>query len=80
MCALRYIKVRLRNNCCRRKAISTTYFRARVCVCGWARGCGCKGAWGCPCRHVAVIIQHATRRRTVICGLSASTTFFDIIS
>ena len=34
----------------------------------------------CACARVALIIQHATLRRIVICGLSGSATFFDIIS
>ena len=30
--------------------------------------------------RVVLLIQHATRRHIVVCGLSGSTTFFDIIS
>jgi hypothetical protein len=35
-------------------------------------------AGACAC--VAVVTQHAKRRRIAMCGLSGSTTFFDIIS
>jgi hypothetical protein len=35
-------------------------------------------ALACVCRRVALLIQHATRRHIAICGLSGSTTFFDI--
>jgi hypothetical protein len=34
----------------------------------------------CACASVALLIQHATRMRHIICGLSGSTTFIDIIS
>jgi hypothetical protein len=34
----------------------------------------------CACARVALIIQHATRRHIVICGLSGYTVFFHIIS
>jgi hypothetical protein len=39
------------------------------------------GAWalGCACAGVALLIQHATRSHTVICNLSGSTIFFNII-
>ena len=30
--------------------------------------------------RVALLIQHATRRHIVVCGLSGSTIFFDITS
>jgi hypothetical protein len=36
-------------------------------------------AWAYACGRVVFIIQHAMRRRIVICGLSGSTTFVDII-
>ena len=40
--------------------------------------CGCAEA--CACALVALLIQHATRtRQTIICGLSGSTKFLDII-
>jgi hypothetical protein len=35
--------------------------------------------WACPCARVVLITQHTTRRHIVICGLSGSTIFFDII-
>jgi hypothetical protein len=37
-------------------------------------------AMACACARVALLIQHATRRHIANCGLSGSTTFFDIIS
>ena len=49
-----------------------------VCVCGGER-VG-MGARACACARVALIIQHATRHHTVICGISGSNIFFDIIS
>ena len=48
--------------------------RACVCVSVGAR------ARACACARVALLIQSATRRHVAICGLSGSTTFFDIIS
>jgi hypothetical protein len=33
----------------------------------------------CGCARIALIIQHVMRRHIVICGLSGSTMFFDII-
>ena len=36
-------------------------------------------ALACACARVALLIQYATRH-IVICGLSGSTIFFDIIS
>jgi hypothetical protein len=38
------------------------------------------GARACACARVALIIQHATRRHIVICGLSGFTIFVNIIS
>ena len=43
-----------------------------VCVCARERTC--------VCAHVALVIQHATRRHIVICGLSDYIIFFDVIS
>ena len=40
----------------------------------------CARARACACLRVALLIQHATRRHIIICGLSGSTTFFYIIS
>jgi hypothetical protein len=37
-------------------------------------------ARACACARVVLLIQLATRRQTVICGPSGSTTIFDIIS
>jgi hypothetical protein len=34
----------------------------------------------CACARVGLLIQDATRRHIVICGLSGSAIFFDIIS
>jgi hypothetical protein len=46
-------------------------------MCAGARACLCVGAQSrvCPYTRVALLIQHATRRRTAICGFSGSTTF-----
>ena len=38
------------------------------------------GAGACACAYVALLIQHETRRHIVICRLSGSTIFFNIIS
>ena len=62
------------NDCCCRKAIRFTYFCVREYVRVGTR------ALACACARVALPIQHATRRLIAICGLSDSTTFFDIIS
>ena len=56
-----------------------------VCVCMWGSHgsvCVCLGdrALAYACARVALVIQHATPRHIVICGLSGSTTWFDIIS
>ena len=48
----------------------------RVHACEWV---GAR-ARACASARVALIIQHATRRHTVICGLSGSTIFFDVVS
>jgi hypothetical protein len=34
----------------------------------------------CACARVALLIQHATPRHILICGLPVSTTFFEIVS
>jgi hypothetical protein len=51
------------------------------CACVFMRACVVVGArkLACVCASVALLIQHA-RRCDVICGLSGSTIFFDIIS
>ena len=36
-------------------------------------------ALACACERVALLIQHETRSYIAICGLSGSTTFFDIV-
>ena len=57
-----------------------------ACVGTWERSCVrvCMGmgAWAlaCACARIALLNQHATRRRIAICGLSGTTTFFDVIS
>ena len=70
------------NHCCSRRTKSITY--SFVCVRALmrtrARVDGGGLARACDCGDVALIIQHATRRHIVICCLSVSTTFFDIIS
>ena len=48
-----------------------------VCVCVFV--CVGPRARACACAHVALIIQHATRRHIVICSLSLPTKVFDII-
>jgi hypothetical protein len=68
---------------------------ACVCACVRARVCACVRVCVCVCvcvgrwvhgrgpvfaKRVALLIQHATRRHVVICGLSDSAVFFDIIS
>jgi hypothetical protein len=56
------------------------------CVCACVFECVCVyvglGAWAraCACARVALIIQHATRRHIVICGLCGYTKVFDIMS
>ena len=56
-----------------------------VCVCARARGRAClfvgvvARALECACAHVALLIEHATRTRHIVCGLSGSITFFDFI-
>ena len=64
------IEARSRNHRCRGKGISITCSSACVCVCA----CAGMGAGACACAHVALLIQHASRRHIVICGLSVSTT------
>ena len=55
-----------------------------VCVCACARGWVHACVWVCvrarAWARVALFNQKATRGRHIICGLSGSTTFFDIIS
>ena len=52
--------------------------RAGKCVCVLVRACVVVDARTreCTCARVALLIQHATLRHIVICGLSGSTTFF----
>ena len=52
-----------------------------LCVCVGGRGGVPVGAQAvaCACARVALIIQHATRRHVIICGLSGFTIFLDII-
>ena len=50
-----------------------------MCVCGGGGSVSAR-ARACVRERVALLIQHATRRHVVICGLSDSTVFFDIIS
>jgi hypothetical protein len=54
----------------------------RIWVCERAYVCAFVGtrARACARARVAVFIQYATRRRHIICGLSHSTSFLDIIS
>ena len=43
--------------------------------------CACSRACACARAHVALLIQHAIRMcRIVLCGLSGSTTFIDVIN
>jgi hypothetical protein len=62
-----YIKcnteARLRNCCCRGKAINITYFS--FCAWVWVHGRG----------RVALLIQYTTRKHHIVCGLPNSTTF-----
>jgi hypothetical protein len=53
-----------------------------VCACVGVRVCVGVGARAraCACKRVALLIQHATCSHIVICDLSGSTMFFDIIS
>ena len=59
-----------------------------VCVCVCARALVRVWAWvgvsaralACASARVALLIQHAMRHHILICGLSGSTTFFDITS
>ena len=88
VCVWRNNEACTRNHCCCGKAKSITYFcvcvYARARALGWVRACVYVGvgaqAWACAYTRVALLIQHAPRRHIVICGLSGSTTFFDIIS
>ena len=70
MYVYRNIKVRLRNHCCRGKAISITCVCVCVCVCV---GVGAR-AQACGCAHIGLFIQYATRKRHVVCLLCGSTT------
>ena len=88
----RYLKTRdrqCRYNLKLRRVRETTvtvekqyYIVLRVCVLMFV--CVCVGGGAreiaCVCARVTLLIQHETRRRVVIPGLSGSTTFFDIIS
>jgi hypothetical protein len=72
-----------RNHCCHARAISI----AELCVCELARVCvcvymcvWCARAWTCDFARVALPMQHATRRRIVVCGFSGSTIFFHNMS
>ena len=74
-----------RNHCCHGKAVSITYLC--VCVCGGEcmllRACVCGGGavlLASACARVALLMQHATRMHLIVCGLSGSITFFEIIS
>jgi hypothetical protein len=57
-----------------------------VCVCVFVCLFVCLFMWvgararACACAHVALIIQHATRRHTVICSLSLSPLKFSTLS
>ena len=56
-----------------------------ACACTHMRGYvfECPAAWACACActRVALLMQHETRmRHIVICGVSGSTIFFDIVS
>jgi hypothetical protein len=74
----KHLQVSVRNHCCRRKAISITH----LCVCAYARigfDVGAR-ARACPFARVTLIIPHATRMRSIVCGLTGSTQLFDTIS
>ena len=51
-------------------------------VCAFLRACVCLGARSVAyaCARVTLLTHHATLRHIVICDLSGSTTFVDIIS
>ena len=65
-----------RNHCCRERAKIIIYLCVRACV----RASVGARALACACTRVALIIQHATLLHIFICGISDSTTFFDVIS
>jgi hypothetical protein len=81
----RTIAPRLQNHCCRAKALRISYFcvcaRALVgeCILVYCVGVDAE-ARACACARAALLIQQATRIRHIVCGLSDSPTFFDIIS
>jgi hypothetical protein len=51
-----------------------------LCVCVRACVYVVARAQACACERAALIIQHSTSHHIVICGLSGSIIFFDIIS
>jgi hypothetical protein len=55
-------------------------FAARVGDCTSVRAGVSAQARACARARVALLIRHATRMRRIVCGLSGSTTFSDIIS
>jgi hypothetical protein len=67
---------RVRDHCCRVKAINITYLCACVRACAWR-------AWvcACLCLHVALLIQHATCMRYVLTSFLAPVApFFSTLS
>jgi hypothetical protein len=65
-------EVHSRNHCCHGKALRITYFC--VCVCVRARVRACAFA------RVALLIEHATHRRHIVCGFSSFITSVNTIS
>ena len=49
-------------------------------VCVYARMCVGAQAQACACMRVALLIQHETLMRHIVCGFSGSTIIFDITS